>query len=198
MLKPTRGELLRLKKRIQLAKKGHDLLKKKQDSLVIEFFSTLKDIKAHQKGLYAEYAAAARKLDMARSLESDLKIRAATIIVQEAAPVELELRSIAGVKVPVIRHEEREHPRHDSLLLQEVGGAFTEVLEKALVLAAKETALRKLLIEIRKTKRRAHALEEIFIPSLERDRDRIVFELEERSREEFTRLKKRKPESAHA
>ena len=50
-IKPTRSELLHTKKRIVLAKKGHDLLKKKQDSLIIEFFRLLKEIKEQLKNV---------------------------------------------------------------------------------------------------------------------------------------------------
>ena len=191
-IKPTRSELLRLKKRITLAKKGHELLKKKQDSLIIEFLKLLKEIKEEERALHREYTRALLQMNRARALESDLNIKASTIAVQEAAPVEIDIRNIAGVKVPAIRQPARERPTYDSLLLQEVGTAYMSVLEMAIALSAKETALRKLLLEIRKTKRRAHALEEIFIPELLATRNRIVMNLEERSREEFTRLKMRK------
>ncbi len=193
-VKPTRSELLKLKKRIVLAKKGHELLKKKQDSLIIEFFKLLKEVKERHRALQETYASASRQMDHARALESDLRIKAAAIAVQEAAPVQLDIRNIAGVRVPMVTRieQERERPLYDTLLLQETGGAYSKVLELVIDLAAKETALRKLLIEIRKTKRRAHALEHIFIPELIATRDRIVMNLEERSREEFTRLKMRK------
>jgi V/A-type H+/Na+-transporting ATPase subunit D len=191
-IKPTRSELLKLKKRIVLAKKGHELLKKKQDSLIIELFRLLREIREQQKDLRLKYASAVLQMNKARSLESDLRIKAAAIAVQETAPVDLGVKNIAGVKVPVLKHEERASPRYDSLLLSQTGGAYLDVLDLAMNLAAKETALRKLLLEIRKTKRRAHALEQIFIPELLAAKARITSELEERAREEFTRLKRRK------
>jgi V/A-type H+-transporting ATPase subunit D len=193
-IKPTRSEFLRTRKRILLAKKGHDLLKKKQDSLIIEFFKLLKEVKADRDALQTQYATALRKSNEARALESDLRIQAAALAVQQVAPVTLKIRNIAGVKVPSITRESSDavHPAYDSLLLQDVGNAYLDVVEYVLSLAAKETALRKLLIEIRKTKRRAHALEHILIPQLTAAKKHIQFELEERERENFSRLKRRK------
>jgi V/A-type H+/Na+-transporting ATPase subunit D len=191
-IKPTRSELLRTKKRITLAKKGHELLKKKQDSLVIEFFKLLNDIKKDHADMRKQYAVALDKMNRARALESDLRIYAAGLSVQEAAPVQLTVRNIAGVKVPTLVESQQEVPVYDSLLLQEVGHDYGRVLRMAVHLAARETALRKILVEIGKTKRRAHALEHVLLPQLLDAKKHIQFELEERERENFSRLKRRK------
>jgi len=192
-IKPTRGELMRTRKRIALAKRGHELLKRKQDSLVIEFFKLLKDVKAGHEALRSEHARAQRMMSEARALESDLTIKASALDVQKTAPIAIAVRNIAGVRVPSITRlgSVPAKPVHESLMLQDVGNGYSDVVELILLLAAKETALRKVLLEIKKTKRRANALEEVFIPELERVRLHITFELEERGREEFTRLKKR-------
>jgi V/A-type H+-transporting ATPase subunit D len=193
-IKPTRGEFLRVKKRIVFARRGHELLKKKQDALVIEFFKLLKEIKAHEERLFSQYKRASRMMDEARALESDLTIKAAAIAVQQTVPVELRIKNVAGVKLPVIERVETAHetPVFDSLMLQDVGEAYLTIVEEVLALAAKETALRKLLVEIKKVKRRARALEEILIPQLVAAKSRIQLELEEREREQFSRLKKTK------
>lgn len=191
-IKPTRSELLRTRKRITLAKKGHELLKKKQDSLIIEFFKLLKEIKEEHDQLQIQYTKALQQMNEARVLESDLRIKAAALAVQQAAPVELQIKNIAGVKVPVVARKPQEHPNYDSIMLQDVGNAYFDILQKITELAAKETTLRKMLIEIKKTKRRAHALEHILIPELLHAKKTITFQLEERAREEFSRLKRRK------
>jgi V/A-type H+-transporting ATPase subunit D len=193
-IKSTRSELLKLRKRVKLAKKGHELLKKKQDSLVIEFFKLLKDVKAERERLQAHYQKALLRMSEARSLESDVSIRAASLAVRASAPIKVDIRNIAGVKIPEITlHQgEKTVSAYSSIMLQDVGAAYQHVIDDILQLAAKETALRKLLLEIKKVKRRAHALEHVLLPQLKAAAKRIQFDLEERAREEFSRLKRRK------
>jgi len=193
-VKPTRSELMKARKRIKLAKKGHGLLKKKQDSLMIEFFNLLKEVKELRERLQEHYQVALTRMNEARALESDLRIKAASLTAKESAPVEIDVKNIAGVRIPQIEQIEhdRELPLYESITLQDLSVAYGKVIADVLRLAANETALRKILIEIRKTKRRANALENILIPNLERAVNYIRFQLEEREREEFNRLKQRK------
>jgi V/A-type H+-transporting ATPase subunit D len=191
--RPTRGELLLVKRRIRLAKRGQELLKKKQDSLIIEFFSLLRDIQKERTILQNWYTKALRQMSEGRALESDLRIQAAALTAQETAPITLSIKTIAGVKIPIITRQEEllQRTPYDTLMLQDLGHAYLDVVNQILVIAGKETALRTILLEIRKTKRRAQALEHILIPQLEKARDHIVFELGERERENFSRLKHR-------
>lgn len=193
-VKSTRSELLRLKRKGALASKGHDLLKKKQDSLMLEFFRLLKEVRSARGDLQERYSRAQRMINRARAVESDLDIKAAALCVPQVAPFRVEVKQLAGVKIPtiVIEREQPELPLFDSIMLQEVGEAYRKVIEGILQLAARETALRKVLLEIRKTKRRSQALENVLIPRLESAAKRVMLELEERSREEFSRLKRRK------
>lgn len=133
-------------------------------------------------------------MHQARALESDLRIKAAALSIRQSSPVELTVKNIAGVRVPDIKKidREQEHPLYDTLLLQDVGTAYEQVVDDVLTIAAKETALKKILNEIKKTKRRAHSLEHIFIPQLEQSVAYIQFTLEERERESFSLLKRMK------
>jgi len=74
-IKPTRSELLKVKKQIKLAKSGYSLLKKKRDGLILEFFEILKKAKTLREELVSEYQTALEKMNIARTLEGDLKIK---------------------------------------------------------------------------------------------------------------------------
>jgi V/A-type H+-transporting ATPase subunit D len=55
--------------------------------------------------------------------------------------------------------------------------------------AEKETTLRKLLLEIEKTKRKSNAIENVFIPRLLAAIKFIIFRLDEMERDTFMMLK---------
>ena len=61
-IKPTRSELIKLKKQIKLAKSGHSLLKKKRDGLILEFFELLKKAKSVRQDLADAYSDSLAKL----------------------------------------------------------------------------------------------------------------------------------------
>lgn len=194
MMPPTRGSLHLARKQILLARRGYELLKRKQDALIMEFFKLLKLVLLEREALQREYARAAHMLAEARALESDLRIKSAALAVQEIAPLTLSVRNIAGVRLPEIAQDAAnsnaaKEPVYDSLLLQDVGHAYRNVVERTLRVAARETALRKVLIEIRRVKRRTKALSEIVIPRLESEMQRILLALDEREREDFLRIR---------
>lgn len=160
----------------------------------MEFFRLLKDVKEHRDQLQERYERAQRLMDQTRALESDLRIESAALAIQQGAPIELNMKNIAGVRIPTISAKEQAHdfPLYPNMAIQDLGLAYREVTDMILKLAARETALRKMLSEIRKTKRRTNALEHILIPKLEFSLRQIQSNLEEREREEFSRLKQRK------
>src|SRR3989338_3655228 len=101
-IKPTRSELLKVKKQIKLAKSGYSLLKKKRDGLILEFFEILKKAKTLREELVEEYKAALEKINIARTIEGDLKIKSIAMSIRDIPKIELKARNIMGVVVPQI------------------------------------------------------------------------------------------------
>jgi V/A-type H+/Na+-transporting ATPase subunit D len=196
-VKPTRSELLKIKKQIKLAKSGYSLLKKKRDGLILEFFEILKKAKTLRQDLVDEYKIALEKINIARTLESDLKIKSIAMAIKDIPEVKLESKNIMGVKVPKIESEalqknflERGYGFYNSASIDETASAYEKVVEKIILAAEVETSMRKLLKEIEKTKRRVNALEFNVIPNLDKVKAFVSLRLEEMERENIFRMKR--------
>ena len=196
-IKPTRSELLKLKKQIKLAKSGYSLLKKKRDGLILEFFEILKRAKSLREELVIEYRIALEKINIARTLEGDLKVKSIAMAIKEIPDVKLTTKNIMGVKVPKIESSEikkafmeRGYGIYNSSAIDEAASAYEKVVEKIILAAEVETSMRKLLNEIEKTKRRVNALEFVVIPNLDKIKSFIQLRLEEMERENIFRMKR--------
>jgi len=196
-VKPTRSELMKLKKKIVLAKSGHKLLKKKRDGLILDFFEVLKKAKTIRQEMTELFIEGQKKMDIARVLESDLKIRSIALAFKNRPRVDVRAKNIMGVRVPQItgaelqrKAEERGVGFFNSASITETASAYEKLVEKIVVAAEVETSLRKLLQEIEKTKRRVNALEFAVIPSMDEVKTFITFRLEEMERDNIFRLKR--------
>ncbi len=197
-IKPTRSELLGLKKRIVLAKNGHKLLKKKRDGLIMEFFDILKKAKDLRSRLTEAYVEAKHRLDLVRLIETELYLKSLALAVTEHPTISADTRNIMGIRVPNIGTESRiqKSPVNrgygimtGSSLIDDAVHRYEEVIEIAISLSETETAMKKILAEIEKTKRRVNALEFAVIPGMNHAKDFITFRLEELERENISRMK---------
>ena len=196
-VKPTRSELLILKKKIKLAKSGHSLLKKKRDGLIIEFFKAYEQAKNIRAELVEEYKKALHKMNIARAVESDMQLKSLALAVKDKPIIELETKNVMGVMVPKVKKGSLQKSLFSrgygfvagSIKTDEAVLEYEKLVEKALTAAEYETVLKRLLEEIDKTKRKVNALEKITIPRLESAASYIRLRLEEVERENFSRLK---------
>lgn len=195
-------ELLALRKRLALAKRGYELLEEKRDALISRFFELIKlrnnlrkDVEENLKQIYEKYKEA--KAILGRDIDSVIAA------IPPIKNIEIVRQYIMGVSVPKIRKVEWE-PKYT---LYASAAAFDEMLklmksttENLVKLIEVEHALLELSDEIMKTRRRVNALKYIMIPKLQRSIKWISLVLEERAREEFYRKKliKRKKEEAYA
>jgi len=204
-VKVTRSELLKLKKQIKLAQSGHKLLKKKRDGLIMEFFEMLKDARDLRGQMAAKYSLANRKLQYSMALDGVQEIKSLAMALRERPSVELEIRNVMGVNIPKIRHGaikksilERGYGLFStSIRMEEMATAYEDLLEDVIKAAETETKMRKILVEIEKTKRRVNALEFAVIPKLTRNAKFIGFRLEEMEREVIFLMKRMKGKEAN-
>jgi V/A-type H+/Na+-transporting ATPase subunit D len=197
-VKPTRSELLNLKTKIKLAKNGHSLLKKKRDGLIMEFFEIMKEAKTLRQEMVEAYKKALLKLNISRTLQSELHLKSLALAISRTPKVMTETKNIMGIKIPKIQSEE-EIQKHfpergygivdGSAMLDESINGFEEVVEKAIKVSEIELSMKKILNEIEKTKRRVNALEFAVIPEMEAAKTFIAFRLEELERDNISGMK---------
>src|SRR3989344_3674492 len=170
-IKPTRSELIKLNKQIKLAKSGHSLLKKKRDGMILEFFEILKKAKSVRGELAAKYEEAQKKINIARTLYTDLKLRSLALAI-ETPYIDVKTKNIMGVKVPQIESKQIVKTLQQRKLgiagstavIDDAVKAYEELVERIIKVAEVETTIKRLLAEIEKTKRRVNALEFSVIP----------------------------------
>ncbi len=197
-IKPTRSALLRLNRRILLAKRGHRLLKEKRDVLVIEFFSIFEDQKYLRRKVNEDLKEAFKLYAKLKTVDRDIEKLASVLSRTQGPEIETKRKNVMGVTVPLINLKKEKKNLLDrgyniytsSVLLDEVYDRFAEILKDIVRLGEIEKSVKLLAKEIEKTKRRVNALEYILIPALEEKRRFIQFQLDEREREDFFRMKR--------
>ena len=174
-VKPTRSELMKLKKKIKLTKSGYNLLKKKRDGLILDFFEILNRAKTLRSELTGLFNDAQHRMDVARMMETDLSIKSVALAMKNRPEVELRTKSIMGVKVPKLSQLELQRKTFErgpgifnSAAITETAESYEKLVEKVIIAAEVETSMRKLLQEIEKTKRRVNALEFAVIPQMQK------------------------------
>jgi len=145
-------------------------------------------------------------LAVAQAYHGMQEIESAALAVKRAPGVKVDVRNIMGVKIPSLEASqvgkgltERGYSMvGTSAKIDEVAEAFEKATDLVFKLSQTENAIRRLILEIEKTKRRVNALEYVLIPRLESQAKLISFRLEEMERDSFVMLKtiKRKLERA--
>jgi len=205
-IKPTRSELINLKRRIALSERGYKILKMKRDGLILEFFKILAEAKDTRGELLEKYQHAVGMMALANTVEGAIGVKSAAFSVQEVPQIKLMSKNIMGVVVPEIEASKVKKSVVDrgygvlgtTSVIDETALAFEDLLEAIIESAEIETTMKKLLEEIESTKRRVNALEFKVIPELTEARDFIKMRLDEMEREELFRLKKIKAHSKAA
>ena len=195
---PTRMELLKLRQRVGLAQRGHDLLKEKMDALIIEFFEVLRRIQEARTEALEQLSVAHRALSMCFAVVGTLETKQASRETKRELQLEISTRHIMGIAVPAVEVGKVERNAlvrgyglyMTSSVLDEASREFERALKLLVELAELEASAFALAKELEKTKRRVNALEYILIPRLRDALKFIMMRLDEMERENFSRLKR--------
>lgn len=191
---PTKGNLILAKNSLSLARQGYVLMDKKRNILIRELMELIDQAKDIQSEIDVTFRDAYAALQMAN-------IELGINYVQEisaSVPIEngvvIKSRSIMGTEIPLVRHEQAPmsltyayYSTKESL--DEARAKFEQVKALTIRLSMVENSAYRLANNIKKTQKRANALKNITIPTYETLTKHITNSLEEKEREEFTRLK---------
>ena len=191
---PTKGNLMLAKNSLGLARMGYELMDKKRNILVREIMDLIekaKEIQARIDTTFREAYAALQKANTENGIDYVQTI-SCTVPVEES--IRIKTRSIMGVEIPLVEADPSGtaptyafYTTRESM--DEARIAFTKVKELTLQLSMVENSAYRLAVAIKKTQKRANALKNITIPHYVQLSKDISEALEEKEREEFTRLK---------
>lgn len=192
---PTRSNLLQRRDQLKLAGRGADLLKRKRDALIGEFFDLVKASLEARRALQAASKEAYFALFLANAWDGPAAVESLALASDEALEIEISVENLFGVKVPQVQPPEFS----DHLPFSPVGAGartldaaseFRKLTEAIIQVAATETRLRRIGEEIKKTNRRVNALEQLVIPGIRHQIKDIRSVLDQRALEEVTVLKR--------
>lgn len=191
---PTKGNLILAKNSLALAKQGYELMDKKRNILIRELMELIDKADSIQKEILVTYETAYKALEAANiELGINYVMESASSVPTEES-IAIKSRSIMGVEIPHIDYDKNSiSPTYSfygsSLNLDKARVAFEKVKELSIELAAIENSAYRLATNVTKTQKRANALQNITIPTFTERVKSISNALEEKEREEFTRLK---------
>jgi len=194
-VRPTRMELLKVKDKLELATKGHRLLKEKRDALMMEVMRLSGRAGGAGGNAVKKTVLARRSFAKSRGVMSSSAVEISALDCGGGLSVDVGFRNIMGVSVPEIDSSSLEMPKpgysrySTKPVLDETSRMFFGAVEALLELAEVESSLRALSDETKKTRRRVNALEYNRIPQLHSTKKHIQLRLDELERENYYRLK---------
>ena len=192
---PTKGNLILAKNSLALSRQGFELMDKKRNILIremMELIDQAKDIQAQIDETFRTAYAALQRANMELGIAFVEQV-AYTVPVETS--IRIKTRSVMGTEIPLVEYDKSatSAPTYayysTKAALDQAKAAFEKVKELTINLSMIENAAIRLAANIKKTQKRANALKNITIPKYETLSKDIQNALEEKEREEFTRLK---------
>ena len=191
---PTKGNLILAKNSLRLAKQGYELMDKKRNILMRELMELIDTAKDIQREIDSTFTSAYLSLQQANIEMGIVNVQELSNTIPEEDSIEIKQRSIMGTEIPLVEYDGTvSKPTYaffqTKLSLDEATKRFVKVKDLTIRLSMIENSAYRLATNINKTQKRANALKNITIPYYSSLVTEIQNALEEKEREEFTRLK---------
>jgi V/A-type H+-transporting ATPase subunit D len=191
----TRMELLRLKKRLGLARRGHRLLKDKRDELMRQLLTIIDEVKELRLSIESQFRSILERFVIVKAASGPFQTKQELLLPVKKISVSMSRRNIMSVRVPAYSREVSggiipygyiNTSGEMDIALSD----FDKSLKNLLDLAEKEKTVQLMAREIEETRRRVNALEHKLIPGLDETIKFITMKLEENERSNTVRLMK--------
>ena len=192
---PNRMTLLKLRRRLDLSKRGHRLLKNKQEKLMQNFFSLVRETTDLRRVVEKAFLSLGAHYIRGRAATDRQSLEDALELSTRRGTLGVSMRYEMSVRIPEFDFTWPENDPAYTLTgtSPEIDVAFGKLYASfptLLKLAEKENALFHLSEELEKTRRRVNALEYVMIPDLEESIKSIESKLGENERASQTRMMK--------
>ncbi|MBQ4521340.1 MAG: V-type ATP synthase subunit D [Lachnospiraceae bacterium] len=191
---PTKGNLILAKNSLALAKQGYELMDKKRNILIKELMDLIEQAKDIQSEIDATFSDAYKALQRANIKMGIHNVEEICYTVPIDDNIVIKTRSIMGTEIPLVEYNKQTDLlpyslQGTSVALDVAYKHFEKVKQLTIRLSMVENSAIRLATSIKKTQKRANALQNITIPRYTELVTSITNALEEKEREEFTRLK---------
>ncbi len=191
---PTKGNLILAKNSLKLAKQGYELMDKKRNILMHELMELIDKAKNVQQEIDSTFSSAYLSLQKANIEMGIRNIQEISNTIPEENSIQIKQRSVMGTEIPLVEYDNTvSKPNYaffqTKISLDEATKRFIKVKDLTIRLSSIENSAYRLATNINKTQKRANALKNITIPYYTALTTEIQNALEEKEREEFTRLK---------
>jgi len=189
-VRPTKGYLMEMKRRIGFIERGTEFLKLKRDHLAKELTASIDILKGRRSRLLEELRVAYRSVTAAYISLGPTEVQSQAKSIKTRLELEVLPRSVMGVRYPYIKVEKEPQITGElDITLSEAAEKVLSVLDDILQLAEYESRAERIADELGKTNRKVNALENTIIPSYRGIIKFIQDKLDEESLEELVRMK---------
>lgn len=198
-VRPTKIELIKLRRRLTLARRIQKIVKDRLSILIMEFLQIARETIQAKIKAQEDFGQAYKALSLAGGYHGFIALDKEFAASEGNPGIVTGTRNVAGVKIPTVELKVEEngdgnHPGYSladtSAWVDRSSDEFKKCLDTIVQLAELQTSLEILGREINRTKRIVNALEYMIIPSLENTISFLEQKFEERDREEKSRMKR--------
>lgn len=189
-IRPTKIELIRLRRRLALANKVQRILRERLIILVNEFMFRIREAYKFRKRVYEKYLDVYAKAMLQLSVYGLNAFGYYKGALNKEAKVIVGVENIMGVKAKTVITRSPEFSKDLHLGLDVFHKDAYELISNLIELGRLEQSILSLGREIERTRRKVNALRYIVIPRLENTIKVLRMKFEEKEREEKSRLKR--------